>query len=94
MSKLKKWLWAQYLKMWPGSDKVIILQRFNPYSEYVTIYDKWLFNRLLWHYTQFTDRVWPEKKHNFLEDLKYTLALLKEDNSHFERLRKIYERIS
>lgn len=90
---LKKWLWNQYLKMWPGSDRLIIWQRFNPYSKYVTVYDKWIYRRLVWSYIDYTIKIWSDGTHHLWKDICYVVDLLKRDHFRYEKLRKYYERL-
>ncbi len=106
--KIKEYCWNSYLETWPGNDKYVFWSRLNPYSKYVTIYDKWAWNNLFWqYYVAYTKRVWGwgaayrwdkgDKKRTtktLIMDILKVRAYYKNASRHFAKLVEIHERMS
>lgn len=97
--KYEKEFLPWYHKTWPGNDKVVLVRRLWPYSDYVTIYDKMMWVALMgecWggrYYTAYTRRFqksglfFPHLRRDYLK----TKRLMQNASSHYQRLKDFYE---
>lgn len=98
-----------YFKTWPGNTEVIIWQRFNPYSEYVTVYEKFLWDFLVWHHRDEYYRVMLLSGHEWhgsyyrrrkrdkfclVKDAWAVLKIMVRSQIHYYKTKYRYERLS
>lgn len=108
--KYEKEFLPWYHKAWPGNDRVVLVRRLWPYSEYVTIYDKMMWVALLgecWYgryFTAYTKRFWKirssfKKKNqeifpHLYRDYLKTKKLMQNISVHYKKLENFYGGLS